>query len=148
MPEVSSERRTYIPIGFLKPEVMASNKLRIFEHANFYHFGILSSMMHMAWTRAVCGRLESRYQYSVHIVYNNFPGRKIRQINKNRPLKPPRRVCWMPARNFPNQHWPTLRSADHAAGSAQGASATGQGSGCRLRQNQFCNRSPARRILI
>ncbi len=73
MPEVSSERRTYIPIGFLKPEVMASNKLRIFEHANFYHFGILSSMMHMAWTRAVCGRLESRYQYSVHIVYNNFP---------------------------------------------------------------------------
>ena len=52
---------------------MASNKLRIFEHANFYHFGILSSMMHMAWTRAVCGRLESRYQYSVHIVYNNFP---------------------------------------------------------------------------
>jgi hypothetical protein len=73
VPEVSSERRAYIPIGYLKPEVLASHKLKVLRNATLYHFGVLSSLMHMAWTRAVSGRLESRYQYSVGIVYNNFP---------------------------------------------------------------------------
>ena len=73
IPEVSSERRKYIPFGFLNPDTLASNKLRLLPHANLYHFGVLSSDMHMAWTRYTCGRLESRYQYSIHIVYNNFP---------------------------------------------------------------------------
>ena len=73
IPEVSSERRDYIPLGYLKPDTLASNKLRIFPHATLFHLGVLHSRMHMAWTRYVTGRLESRYQYSVSVVYNNFP---------------------------------------------------------------------------
>ncbi len=73
IPEVSSERRDFIPIGYFAPETLASNKLRIVPDATAYHFGVLTSSMHMAWMRYVTGRLESRYQYSVHIVYNNFP---------------------------------------------------------------------------
>ncbi|MHB1799624.1 MAG: class I SAM-dependent DNA methyltransferase [Vulcanimicrobiaceae bacterium] len=73
IPEVSSERRDFIPIGYFKPDTLASNLLRIVSHATPYHFGVLSSTMHNAWMRTVAGRLESRYRYSVHIVYNNFP---------------------------------------------------------------------------
>ncbi|HUY14883.1 MAG TPA: DNA methyltransferase [Terriglobia bacterium] len=73
IPEVSSERRNYIPIGFIEPDVLASNLVKIFPHATLYHFGILSSAMHMAWVRQVCGRLESRYRYSAKLVYNNYP---------------------------------------------------------------------------
>ena len=73
IPEVSSERRPFIPFGFLEPSVLASNKLRIAADAQLFDFGVLSSTMHMAWTRYTCGRLESRYQYSIYIVYNNFP---------------------------------------------------------------------------
>jgi hypothetical protein len=73
IPEVSSERRAFIPIGFEQPETFSSNKLRIFRDAGIYHFGILSSTMHNAWVRSVTGRLKSDYQYSVTIVYNNFP---------------------------------------------------------------------------
>jgi hypothetical protein len=73
MPQVSSERRQYIPIAFLHPGPLCGDKLRIVQNATIYHFGILNSTMHMAWTRSVTGRLKSDYQYSVHIVYNNFP---------------------------------------------------------------------------
>ena len=73
IPEVSSERRRYVPIGFMTPDVLCSNKLRLIPNATLYHFGILTSISHMDWMRAVCGRLEMRYQYSNNIVYNNFP---------------------------------------------------------------------------
>ncbi len=73
IPEVSSERRQYLPIGFLGPEVVASNLVFAVPGANLFHFGVLSSRMHMAWTSSVCGRLESRLRYSKTIVYNNFP---------------------------------------------------------------------------
>ncbi len=73
IPEVSSERRAYIPFGYLEPATLASNKLRLLPDASLYEFGVLQSVMHMAWTRHVCGRLESRFQYSINIVYNNFP---------------------------------------------------------------------------
>ena len=73
IPEVSSERRRFIPIGFMQPDTLSSNLVKIIPHATLYHFGILTSTMHMAWMRATCGRLESRYQYSVTIVYNNYP---------------------------------------------------------------------------
>lgn len=73
IPEVSSERRRYIPIGFMDKSIIASNKLLIIPDATIYHFGILTSNVHMAWTRTVCGRLKSDYQYSGAIVYNNFP---------------------------------------------------------------------------
>jgi hypothetical protein len=73
IPKVSSERRQYIPIGFEQPETFASDLLNIVRDASLYHFGILSSLMHNAWMRCVCGRLESRYRYSGGIVYNNYP---------------------------------------------------------------------------
>ncbi|MBS1945555.1 MAG: hypothetical protein JST98_10245 [Bacteroidetes bacterium] len=73
IPEVSSERRRFIPIGYEQPSTLASNLVKIVPNATLYHFGILTSTMHNAWVRAVCGRLESRYRYSKDIVYNNFP---------------------------------------------------------------------------
>lgn len=73
IPEVSSERRLYLPIGFEKPPTLCSNLVKILPEATLYHFGILSSLMHNAWMRTVCGRLKSDYRYSVGIVYNNFP---------------------------------------------------------------------------
>ncbi len=73
IPEVSSERRRYIPIGFMDRGVIASNKLLIVPGATLYHFGVLTSNVHMAWTRTVCGRLKSDYQYSGATVYNTFP---------------------------------------------------------------------------
>lgn len=73
LPEVSSERRPYIPMGFMSPTVLASNLVKIMPNATEYHFGILSSNMHMAWVRQVCGRLKSDYRYSSKLVYNNYP---------------------------------------------------------------------------
>ena len=73
IPGVSSERRKYIPIGFMCKEIIASNLVQIIPNATLYHFGILTSNVHMAWMRAVCGRLEMRYRYSKDVVYNNFP---------------------------------------------------------------------------
>jgi hypothetical protein len=73
VPEVSSERRNYIPMGFLTPDILCSNLVKIIPDATLYHFGVLTSNIHMAWVRAVCGRLKSDYRYSANIVYNNFP---------------------------------------------------------------------------
>ena len=73
IPEVSSERRLYLPMGFLPPDIICSNKLQLVPDATIYHFGVLTSIVHMAWMRAVCGRLKSDYDYSGSIVYNNFP---------------------------------------------------------------------------
>ena len=73
IPATSSERRRYIPIGFLNKDVVASNAASFVPDADLYHFGVLTSNIHMSWMRATCGRLEMRYRYSVNIVYNNFP---------------------------------------------------------------------------
>lgn len=73
IPETSSERRRYTPIGFLTPDILCSNAIRLAPNATLYHFGILTSNVHMAWMRVVCGRLKSDYRYSKDIVYNNFP---------------------------------------------------------------------------
>ena len=73
IPEVSSERRRYVPMSFIGKDVICSNKLQIIPDANLYEFGILESSVHMAWMRVVCGRLKSDYDYSKKIVYNNFP---------------------------------------------------------------------------
>jgi len=74
IPFTSSERRKYIPIGFLTSDTVAgAGGLFIVHDATLYHFGILTSNVHMAWTRAVCGRLKSDYRYSSTLVYNNFP---------------------------------------------------------------------------
>lgn len=73
IPAVSSERRKYIPIGFLDRETIATNLVITIPDATLYHFGVLTSNVHMAWMRAVCGRLKSDYRYSKDVVYNNFP---------------------------------------------------------------------------
>ena len=73
IPEVSSERREYVPIGWLEPPAIPSNLLRVLTNAELSTFGFLTSAMHMAWMRMVAGRLESRYRYSIGIVYNTFP---------------------------------------------------------------------------
>jgi hypothetical protein len=73
IPENSSEKREYLPIGWLKPPTIPSNKLRFIQNATLWHFGILTSRMHMTWMRHIGGRLESRYQYSITVVYNAFP---------------------------------------------------------------------------
>ena len=73
IPKTSSERRAYIPMAFLQPNIIANTELFTIEGAGLYHFGVLSSAMHMAWVCSVCGRLKSDYRYSAGIVYNNFP---------------------------------------------------------------------------
>jgi hypothetical protein len=73
VPEASSEKRHYIPIGFENSKTLASNLVKIIPDATPYHFGILTSAMHMAWVSYICGRLKSDYRYSKDIVYNNFP---------------------------------------------------------------------------
>ena len=73
LPEVSSERREFVPFGFEQPSTFCSNLVKIAAGATLFHFGILSSTMHNAWVRAVCGRLKSDFRYSAAIVYNNYP---------------------------------------------------------------------------
>ena len=73
LPKVSSENRRYIPIDYLSKDIVPGDKLFCMQDAGIYHFGILTSNVHMAWMRAVCGRLKSDYSYSNTIVYNNFP---------------------------------------------------------------------------
>jgi len=68
-----SERKKYIPVGFMMPDVLCSEAVFILPDVTLYHFGILTSNVHMAWVRAVCGILNSDYRYSKDIVYNNFP---------------------------------------------------------------------------
>ena len=73
IPKVSSEKRRYIPTGMMSADNIASDLCLMVPSATLYHFGVLTSAMHMAWMRQVCGRLESRYRYSNNLVYNNFP---------------------------------------------------------------------------
>ena len=84
IPEVSSEKRFYVPMGYMDDSVLCSNKLRLMPDASLYHFGVLNSSVHMAWMRAVCGRLEMRYDYSIKIVYNNFPWPKATEAQNER----------------------------------------------------------------
>ena len=73
IPATSSERRRYVPIGYVDKSVIPNNAVQFVPNATLYHFGILTSNVHMAWMRAVAGRLKSDYRYSASIVYNNFP---------------------------------------------------------------------------
>ncbi len=73
MAEVSSERRKYMPVGYIKKEVIASNKIYTIANATLFSLGILSSKMHMTWVKEIFGRLKSDISYSTGIVYNNFP---------------------------------------------------------------------------
>lgn len=84
IPQASSERRRYIPMGFATANVIYTNQLLFIDNANLYHFGVLESNVHMAWMRAVAGRLKSDYRYSKDIVYNNFPWPKVSDEQKDK----------------------------------------------------------------
>ncbi len=73
IPQVSSEKRRYIPIGYMDDSVLCSDKVRIMPKGNLYHFGVLTSNVHMAWMRTICCRLKSDYSYTINDVFNNFP---------------------------------------------------------------------------
>ena len=73
LPTVSSEKRNYIPIDYIDSNVIPGNKIYYMQDANLFHLGIILSIVHMAWMRSTCGRLEMRYNYSNTVVYNNFP---------------------------------------------------------------------------
>lgn len=73
VPRHSSETRRYIPFGFVQPQIVVNDAVQIIPNAKIYHFGVMMSNVHMAWTRAVCGRIKSDYRYSKDVVYNNFP---------------------------------------------------------------------------
>ena len=82
VPSTSSERRKYIPIGFMNSSDISSNANLLVPNATLYEFGVLTSQMQMAWMRTVCGRLKSDYRYSAQIVYNNFPWPDISEEQK------------------------------------------------------------------
>jgi hypothetical protein len=73
IPRVSSENRSIVPIGYLSKDIIVTDRCAFVPDASHYLFGVLTSSMHMAWMRTVCGRLKSDYNYSINIVYNNFP---------------------------------------------------------------------------
>ena len=84
IPLHSSENRRYIPFGYCSPDMIIGNSCTAIPNAKLYHFGVISSAMHMAWVRLVCGRIKSDYRYSNKLVYNNFPWP--REIDVNREL--------------------------------------------------------------
>ena len=84
VPAVSSEKRKYVPMGFMDKNTIATNLVITIPEAELYHFGILTSNVHMAWMRAVCGRLKSDYRYSKDVVYNNFPWPNPTVVQKNK----------------------------------------------------------------
>jgi hypothetical protein len=84
IPNSSSENRFYVPIGFMQANTISSNAVQIIPDASLYHLGILTSNVHMAWMRTVCGRLKSDYRYSKDIVYNNFPWPEVSEEVKER----------------------------------------------------------------
>lgn len=84
IPSVSSENRVYIPIGFVDAHVISTNLNLIVPNAKMYHLGVLTSSMHMAWVRYVCGRLESRYRYSKDVVYNNYPWPEVTDVQRKK----------------------------------------------------------------
>ncbi|MGE9993787.1 DNA methyltransferase [Peptoniphilaceae bacterium SGI.137] len=101
VPRVSSEQRSYIPIGFLNDETIPTDSATIIENAGLYEFGILTSNVHMAWMRAVAGRLKSDYRYSKDIVYNNFPWPTPTEEQKRRIEKTAQAILYARA-HYPN----------------------------------------------
>lgn len=107
VPSVSSEKRNYVPMGFMTPDCFASNLVLIIPDATLYHFGVLESVIHMAWMRAVCGRMKSDYRYSKEIVYNNFPWPKPTKEQKQKIEKTAQAILDARAKN-PESNLATL----------------------------------------
>jgi hypothetical protein len=118
VPEVSSESRRFIPISFLSPSIIASNKLQIIVGGTLYHFGILTSTMHMAWMRTVAGRLKSDYSYAPS-VYNTFPWPAPSDSQRAAIEQAAQAVLDARAQFLP-AHSRSLRSPHHASGTHEG----------------------------
>ncbi len=108
VPGVSSERRYYIPVGFLPPDPIAGNLLYTVPNASLYDFAVITSLIHMAWMRVVCGRLESRYRYSANIVYNNFPWPKDPTSERTADIKAKAQTVLDARAQFPNSTFADL----------------------------------------
>lgn len=92
VPRVSSERRDYIPIAFISSNTVPTDRLQVVPYAELYDFAVLTSRIHMAWVNRTCGRLKTDYNYSVDIVYNNFPIRPLTETEKDALNKSARRI--------------------------------------------------------
>lgn len=84
IPRVSSELRIYLPIDFISSDIIASDSLSIIPDANLFHFGVLTSSVHIAWIKTVAGRLKSDFRYSGSIVYNNFPFPEVDKFQRDK----------------------------------------------------------------
>ena len=101
VPSVSSENRKYIPMDFVSPEIIASNLVLMIPDAELWHFGILTSSVHMAWTKTVCGRLEMRYRYSAKLVYNNFVWKQMTPTQFTKLVESSKKILEA-RKNYPN----------------------------------------------
>jgi hypothetical protein len=117
IPSVSSERRDYVPIGFMSPDTVISNLVYAIPDATLFHFGIMASAMHNAWMRATCGRLKSDYRYSASIVYNNFPWPDLRA----EPAKPSKKPGALIARKTQSADAAVITPAKPNAADKKGA---------------------------
>ena len=111
IPESSSERREYVPIAWLSPPTIPSNLVRVLLDADLWHFGILTSSMHMAWLRQIGGRLKSDYRYSVGIVYNTFPWPEATDQRRAR-IRPLAQAVLDARSQFPNSTFADLYDVD------------------------------------
>lgn len=105
MPEVSSERRSFIPLGFEPPATLSSNLVKIAANATLFHFAVLTNFIHNAWMRSVCGRLKSDSAIRPALATTTFPGPTRRPRNSTKPSNPQGKQCLTPARNFPAPRW-------------------------------------------
>lgn len=140
IPKTSSELRNYIPMAFLESDIIANTELFTIDGATLYHFGVLSSAMHMAWVRSVCGRLKSDYRYSAGIVYNNFPWPQAPTEKQRQPIEQAAQAVLDARAKHPDIPCRPLRPADHAAGTGQGAPEARCGSGCRVLEQEVLGR--------
>jgi hypothetical protein len=111
IPEASSERREYVPIGWLEPPTVPSNLVRVVMDADLWHFGVITSRIHMAWLRHIGGRLKSDYRYSIGIVYNPFPWPKASEAQRAKVGELAQKVLDARAK-FPNATLADLYDAD------------------------------------
>jgi hypothetical protein len=108
IPEVSSENRNYIPIAYVSRDVICANTVQFIPGATRFHFGVLTSAMHMTWMRTVCGRLKSDYRYSNTLVYNNFPWPAPTDAQKAKVEEAAKQVLAARARHLPPRGLATL----------------------------------------
>lgn len=101
IPKTTSGQRRYIPIDFMTPETVVGDAIHIIENSTLYHFGVLTSNVHMAWMRTVCGYFGLSYRYLKNIVYNNFPWCPPTRTHKKPKLNRPHRRFLMPEQNTP-----------------------------------------------